>query len=58
MLACQHGHGRLVKLLVRKGADMQMCNLEGLTAEQLAHGNMHSSIVKFLRASQSSQIEC
>lgn len=50
MLACQQGHGRLVKLLVRKGANTQAQNAQGLTAEQLAQGSMHNNIVKFLTA--------
>ena len=50
MLACQQGHGRLVKLLVRKGANIQAQNAQGLTAEQLAQASMHNNIVKFLTA--------
>ena len=55
MLACQQGHGRLVKLLVRKGADVQAQNVPGLTAEQLAQASMHRSIVRFLTASATDQ---
>ncbi|DBA79248.1 hypothetical protein WJX77_006350 [Trebouxia sp. C0004] len=48
MLACREGHGRLVKLFVRKGADVAAHNIEGMTAEQLALSQGHTGIVKFL----------
>lgn len=49
MLACQQGHGRLVKLFVRKGADTRQLNLQGQTAEALAQASGHTNIVKFLQ---------
>lgn len=52
MLACREGHGRLVKLFVRKGADVTAHNLEGMTAEQLALSKGHTGIVKFLHESK------
>ncbi|KAA6423104.1 MAG: hypothetical protein FRX49_07091 [Trebouxia sp. A1-2] len=52
MLACREGHGRLVKLFVRKGADVAAHNLEGMTAEQLALSKGHTGIVKFLHESK------
>ena len=52
MLACREGHGRLVKLFVRKGADVAAHNLEGMTAEQLALSRRHTGIVKFLHESK------
>lgn len=55
MLACQQGHGRLVKLLMRKGADVTLRNLQGLTAEQHAQASMHSNVVRYLQASKLSQ---
>ena len=48
MLACRQGHGRLVKLFVRKGADVAAHNLQGMTAEQLALNRNNTGIVKFL----------
>ena len=49
MLACREGHGRLVKLFVRKGSDLGVQNQEAMTAEQLALSSGHTGIVKFLR---------
>ncbi len=48
MLSCREGHGRLVKLFLRKGASLVAQNHGGLSAEQLALSKGHRSIVKFL----------
>lgn len=49
MLACRGGHGRLVKLLVRKGAKVAALNADGKTAEQLASHHHHKGVAAFLR---------
>ena len=49
MLACREGHGRLVKLMVRKGARLDACNVQHKSAEQLASDNNRGGIVKFLQ---------
>lgn len=49
MLACGGGHGRLVKLLVRKGAKLAALNASGKTAEQLASHHHHKGVAAFLR---------
>ena len=51
MLASKAGHGRLVKLLVRKGAKLDALNAEGKSAEQLAIACEHNGIACFLRDS-------
>lgn len=54
MLASRAGHGRLVKLLVRKRANPDALNAEGKTAEQLATQYHHKGIATFLRDSYAS----
>lgn len=49
MLACRGGHGRLVKLLVRKGANHAALNADGKTAEQLAGHHHHKGVATFLQ---------
>lgn len=49
MLACTGGHGRLVKLLVRKGAKLAALNADGKTAEQLASYHHHKGVAIFLQ---------
>ena len=49
MLSCREGHGRLVKLFVRKGADVKVSNRDGLNAQQLAQHMGHHHVVKFLQ---------
>ena len=56
MLACREGHGRLVKLFARKGADVAAYNVEGMTAEQLALSKGHTGIVKFLHESKNASL--
>ena len=50
ILACQAGHGRLIKLLLRKGADINACNSIGRTALQAAASGQHHAAVKYLRS--------
>ena len=50
ILACQAGHGRLIKLLLRKGADINACNSMGRTALQAAATEQHQAAVKYLRS--------
>ena len=49
MLASRGGHGRIVKLLVRKGAKLDAHNAKGKTAEQLAIHYGHNGIAVFLQ---------
>eukprot|EP00891_Asterochloris_glomerata_P003042 jgi/Astpho2/3042/e_gw1.00051.319.1_t len=50
ILACQAGHGRLIKLLLRKGADINAYNSTGRTALQAAAAGQHQAAVKYLRS--------
>lgn len=48
MLACAGGHGRLIKLLLRKGAELDAQDAGGLTALQHAVVSGHRAVAQHL----------
>ena len=52
IISAREGHGRMVKLFVRKGANLEAHNIDGMSAEQLALSSGHIGIVEYLHESK------
>lgn len=57
-LACAAGHGRIIKMLMRKGADLNVANFDGNTPLHLAAANGRKAVVKFLISNRADTDAC
>ena len=50
MIAAQHGHEKIVRLLINAGAFPHLCNEDGQTAADLARENGHTALADYLQS--------